>query len=408
MNINFDTECNFNKPDSSAKLETAWDGLASAAYSPDMRGSKGAAKYDTSSGHLPQPIIIEDNRKEVSTMPVPDKETYPSWTQSDKIRVPGLDMVEEPPKLLPSESSIRYDGLRNRDRISNYYDNAIGMVTDYDRRRASEIMDGKLDHWREPSERRILRDMEDHILRGDLNGLRRDLSRISPNMLESVIDELNHQFERSNSGLHIKLSDDGKVVIYKDGANHALEIDSHNGKARVGLLDTRSDGTVAILPGAVLNPRLRDVVNDLADTAVRNINAERPYWGQGYGGYGGMLPRPYRPSDEVPAYHPRHPHRPWNAPGSGIHILPEIPSCRPGIDPRRPSVWFEPTAPCERPNIGITWGRHRPWGGSIHLPVEPLYRMDGEPAPFGTTIFKHRSNPYDYHQIQKDFRPHRN
>ncbi len=413
MNLKLEQECKIGGDNEAPKLDKAWEDL-SASISSSMQTGDFRPTANTASKHLPELSTIDTNTalapassspataeimspaaqvKPAESLPVPiPSEPEPLTTAIkpstvDSFKLPSAvdsrpGTIDIKPGTLIDDASARiqpYDGDREPgDHLrrypidgeipgsydfhqgrSNSYERKMGFVTPYERSEALRRLDLQLEHWMQPAERSMLRSMEAHILKGDLRGLQRDISRIPEELRERLIDRLNQQFERAGSGIHIRLNDDDKIYIQKDGSKHAIEIDTkdHN-HARVVNVDTTYDGTQLSDPRSVINRRAGEVLKDIGDTAVCNINQGRHSWARPIDEYspyivGGMDPRPILPGFYGRPYYPEAPTPPVAYPYN-----------RPWEDPRCPDY---PSLP------NVIKGSNQPW---IKSPVDcwpPVY-----------------------------------
>lgn len=142
--------------------------------------------------------------------------------------------------------------------------------TQEERAKAFENLEKQISRLIPMQDRQLLLSLGKAILNGDLPALEKlvkDLGK-DAERLERFIDEIAKQFKNAGLNIQIEISDQGKVLLYRQDLGQCLEISPSGERTRIRPLTTRLDGTVILEPGTVIGKKANDVLIDLANRAI--------------------------------------------------------------------------------------------------------------------------------------------
>lgn len=221
--------------------------------------------------------------------------------------------------------------------------------TQEDRDRAAKKLEKGISRLIPQQERELLINMQKAILNGDLAAFERQIKSLAgkPELLEKFVEELDKQLK--TAGVRVALSDEGKVLIYKEGGTHCLEISPSGERTRIRPISHKHDGTVVMEPGTVIGKKAGDVLKDIGSHAVndltgfsasrlfqRNETPLQPHVTIPPAEYPGLKPLPGFPKDpiDLPGYYRPLPWFPKDPSDLPSYFKPTLP---PKFNPEEPS-----------------------------------------------------------------------
>lgn len=96
-----------------------------------------------------------------------------------------------------------------------------------------------------------------------------------PEELAKFVEEIEKNLKEAGAGVHLAVSGEGKVIVYKDKTGTAVEFSPEGGTPKLRPVSTKFDGTVVLEPGEVLGKKAEDVMKGIGNAAINNI--EHPF-----------------------------------------------------------------------------------------------------------------------------------
>lgn len=171
-------------------------------------------------------------------------------------------------------------GLSEAVQGKEYFQNEISKlsmkVTEKDRKEAKEKLDGQLSNLIPEQDRKLLSDMQNAIVDGDVNAFAKAVQALKnqPEKLKAFVKEIEKSLKETDANTHIAVSKDGKVLLYQNFGSTAVEVGT-DGSVGVRPISARLDGSAVLEPGEVLNKEPGDCMKDISEDMVRNVT--RPF-----------------------------------------------------------------------------------------------------------------------------------
>lgn len=147
-------------------------------------------------------------------------------------------------------------------------------VTEKDRAAAKEKLDGTLSSLIPEQDRKTLTAIQHAIVDGDVNAFAKAVQSLKdqPEKLKAFMKEVEKNLKGTDSGTHVAVSKDGKVLLYQNYGSTAVEVGT-DGSIGVRPVSTRSDGSAVLEPGEVLGKEPADCMKDISEDMVRNMTS---------------------------------------------------------------------------------------------------------------------------------------
>lgn len=168
------------------------------------------------------------------------------------------------------------DNLRsgddNRDILEQLHRRFEHCPSDKERARAEEELNSHLSPLIPDADRKNLEAINHAILNGDGAAVAAALKNVPPDKLDAYLQELDNNLRETHAGVTLAKTEDGKVVMYRDHGQRALEMDPTKGEVvSVHAINVLPNGDVE-LGGEILNGDTEKLAKRIGDSAVDNIN----------------------------------------------------------------------------------------------------------------------------------------